>query len=258
MIRLRNFSVLLLVLILSSCRQVPSSGASQDHLLQATLWYQHSAEMKALYYQAFNWAAVVLEREVAHPSGRPRAVVLDIDETVLDNSPQTGRQILDGVPFSPDIWDRWCRLEAAEALPGVLDFTLRATELGVEVFYISNRGDHLTDPTLANLQKLGFPNADRDHVLLKSTTSDKDARRAMVSVDHDLVMLIGDNLGDFSGVFDERADGRDLEEVERNREKFGYEFILLPNPMYGSWEKPYRGDSPAYSIEKKKAAIRAF
>ena len=230
-----------MVLLATSCSNNPAAE-SQGHLLQATLWYQHSAEMEALYIQAYNWGMKVIDQEVSPGGSRPMAVVLDIDETVLDNSPQTGRQLTLNEAFSNEMWDQWCELESAEALPGALEFTRYAGEKGVEVFYISNRGDHLLDVTLANLQKQGFPNADASHVLLKTETSVKDERRSKVKESHDIILLIGDNLGDFSGVFDERTEGSASTEVHKLRELFGCEFIMLPNPMYGSWEKPYRED----------------
>lgn len=246
-----------LSLIFTACGPV-SQPNSQEHLLQAVTWYQQSAEMKAIYYQSYNWATRILEEKVKAGSGEKMAVVLDIDETVLDNSPQTAQQIVDGLPFTNEMWDEWCGLANANPLPGVLDFTNRAVDLGVEVYYISNRGNHLRDVTLRNLKSAGLPVSDANHVLLKSEDSGKDKRRAMVSSAHNIILLIGDNLGDFSGLFDERNDGSATDNVMANRDLFGFDYIILPNPLYGSWEKPFRGESPGETILKKYEALNFY
>ena len=257
------YSGIAFLLVISACQineqeSQPLQANSQEHLLQAVTWYQHSAEMKAAYIQAFNWAGRVLKSKAQLEAGLPLAVILDIDETVLDNSPQTARQILDGEAFSNEMWDEWCSLAKAEPLPGALEFTLQARAMGVEVFYISNRGTHLLDVSLENLKSAGFPNADAEHVLLKTDSSVKDARRSKVRETYDVVLLIGDNLGDFSGIFDERQGDLASENVMKNRAAFGFEFIILPNPLYGSWEKPFSGASPSISKENKMEALRAY
>ena len=248
---------IVLAMIFTGCQPEAQSN-NQEHLLQSLTWYQQSAEMKAIYIQSFNWAGMVLMEKLEYESELPLAVVLDIDETVLDNSPQTARQLIDGVPFSNEMWDEWCALVQAEALPGVLEFTLKAEAQGVEVFYISNRGIHLLDVTLENLKAAGFPNADAGHVLLKTDGSAKDDRRAKVRESHNVVLLIGDNLGDFSGIFDTRLNGADSETVLTHRESFGFEYIILPNPLYGGWEKKFRGESPGDSRLNKFDALVSY
>lgn len=244
-------------ILVSGCtRTEPVS--SQDHLLQATAWFQHSAEMKALYYQSYNWAGKELDLKISEGSVKPMAVVLDIDETVLDNSPQTAQQILDGRPYSDQMWDEWCSLAKAEPLPGALDFTRKAETKGVEIFYISNRGVHLLDVTIENLREAGFPFADSGHVLLKTNTPGKEIRREKVMESHEVVMLVGDNLGDFSGIFDDRHQRNAVQQVIERREWFGTTFIILPNPMYGRWEKPFRRESPEAANQAKKKALKAY
>ena len=244
-------------MLISGCSSL-EPGNSQEHLLQAVTWYQQSEEMEAIYYQSFNWAVKILEMKVHQQGDKPLAVVLDIDETVLDNSPQTAQQILDGMPYSDDFWDEWCYMALAEPLPGAVDFTTRASDLGVEVFYISNRKIHLMDVTLKNLKEAGFPNADSVHVLLKTDTSVKDLRREKVSNTHDIVLLIGDNLGDFSGIFDDRKGEITSQLVKEKRAMFGTGYIILPNPMYGSWEKPFRGEGQKTEQQRKRDALRSF
>jgi len=251
------YLTLLVAILISGCTRRESIHP-QDHLLQATIWYQQSAELRALYYQAYNWAARELDQRITEGSVKPLAVVLDIDETVLDNSPQTARQLIEGSPFSDQMWDEWCSLAEAAPLPGALDFTRKAEIRGVEVFYISNRGIHLLDATIRNLREAGFPYADSSHVLLKTETPGKEIRREKVRESHEVVMLLGDNLGDFSGIFDNRMEGNAAQQVMERSELFGTTFIILPNPLYGSWEKPFRRETPEAASQAKKQALRYY
>jgi len=247
---MKNFLIYqtcLMTILVLGCTRDHLTG-QQDQLIQATTWFQQSAEMRALYYQSYNWAGRELDRKVSEGSEKPLAVVLDIDETVLDNSPQTAQQIVDGVPFTDAMWEEWCSLAQAQPLPGALDFTWQAVGQGVEVFYISNRANHLLDVTLENLRTAGFPCADSSHVLLKTNSSVKDERREKVNKTHEIALLIGDNLGDFSGIYDDRLEGQAMLHVDENRDLFGTTFIVLPNPMYGSWEKPFRSESPEKTL----------
>jgi 5'-nucleotidase (lipoprotein e(P4) family) len=95
-------------------------------------------------------------------------------------------------------------------------------------------------------------------VLLKTGSSVKDERRSKVRQSHEVALLIGDNLSDFSGIFDNRQDGADLGNVMANRDMFGYEFIILPNPLYGGWEKSFRGESAEATNQNKRDALRVY
>ena len=139
--------------------------------------------------------------------------------------------------YSEEIWGEWCEKREALAIPGALEFTLQAEQMGVEVFYISNRRVALLDATLDNLNELGFPFADPVHVVLKTETSSKDERRAAVMTEHKILLLIGDNLGDFDGVFDDRSENFGKDAVRKMKDEFGSRFIVLPNPMYGKWDR---------------------
>jgi len=251
-----KYMAVLFIFLLSGCQNQSNEGG-QDYLIEAALWYQQSAEMEALYYQAFNWAGRVIMEKYNEDMSKPPAVVLDIDETILDNSPSTGYQIHEGVAYSEDHWTEWCDLMEAEPLPGSLAFTRLADSLDVEVIYISNRRKDLADVTLKNMQNLGFPNADTLHVFFKGETSSKDSRRDLVREHYNIVLFIGDNLGDFDGVFDDRTDGHAKKLVSEHSDLFGTEYIILPNPMYGSWDKPFRKGEGSQA-EIRKRAIRSF
>ena len=213
-----------------------ASGESQDHLILATLWYQKSAEMRALYYQCFRSAEIALAENLAW-AGRtkPAAVVLDIDETLLDNSPFQGWQVLEAKEFNNEDWLRWVELSRAEPLPGAVAFTRYADSLGVEVFYVSNRTVQEMGPSIENMAALGFANADSTHMLLKETTSSKVERRALIEKDYEILLLVGDNLADHSSIYEKRGPDHGFAAVDADRRLFGTKFIVLPNPMYGNW-----------------------
>jgi 5'-nucleotidase (lipoprotein e(P4) family) len=213
-----------------------SPPETQDQLILATLWYQQSAEMKALYYQCFRNAENALSENLAWADKtRPAAVVLDIDETVLDNSPYQAWQVLENKPFTDQDWTRWVNLAQAEPLPGALEFTRYADSLGVEVFYVSNRKATEMNPTITNLAACGFPDADTTHLLLKQGSSSKIDRRALIEKDYEILLLIGDNLADHSGAYEKRGPDLGFAAVEADNELFGTRYIILPNPMYGNW-----------------------
>ena len=226
--------------LLSSCQQKNfDESKSQNHLIMSVLWYQKSSEMKAIYYQCFNWAKLRVEMDILNnPSGMKKAVVVDIDETMLDNSPFEGNCINTGNGYSNESWSNWTSMIKAKALPGAVGFSKYAESKGVEVFYISNRSIDEFDVTLKNLQKENFAFADSSHLLLKTNTSSKKVRRNMVKENFEIILLIGDNMGDFSEIFEDRSNNYGFDIIEENKTMFGEKFIVLPNPMYGSWEKP--------------------
>jgi 5'-nucleotidase (lipoprotein e(P4) family) len=106
----------------------------------------------------------------------------------------------------------------------------------VEVFYITNRLENERQSTLINLKKFGLPNADDNHLLLKSITSGKEPRRQQVAATHEIVMLLGDNLADFSILFDKKNPTERFNNTVSSVKEFGNRFIVIPNPGYGDWE----------------------
>ncbi len=206
--------------------------------VMAVLWYQQSAEMTASYLQSYQYARMLLDSKLdTLSSNQPVGVVLDIDETVLDNSPNAVQLIRNDETYSFDKWKLWTDEARANPLPGALDFIIYAKEQGVEVFYISNRKDIELEATLKNLKAHNFPNADAEHVLLKSETSDKTARRAIVSGQVNVLLYLGDNLRDYSELFGNRGEGMGKNVVMENRKDILANFVIFPNPTYGEWEK---------------------
>ena len=228
------------LIMLASCATVKQRSVApaenQDQLILATLWYQKSAEMRALCYQCFRNAEIALAENLAWAGrAKPAAVVLDIDETLLDNSPFQGWQVLAQKEFNNEDWLRWVELAQAKPLPGAAEFTRYADSLGVEVFYVSNRTVQEMAPTIKNMAACGFADADSTHMLLKETVSSKVERRALVEKDYEIVLLVGDNLSDHSEEYEKRGPDYGFAAVEEDRHLFGTRYIVLPNPMYGDW-----------------------
>ncbi len=207
-----------------------------EQAMMATLFQQRAAEYRALCYQAFNMARIVLERDLRDESViLPRAVIVDIDETMLDNSPHSSKCIEKATSY-PAYWDEWCELEKARAVPGALEFMKLARNYGVALYYISNRKELLKEATMSNLRKLGFPQAEDANVILRTAESGKENRRKAVASNHHISMLIGDNLADFSDIFEHKNVTDRAQITDSLRNEFGRRFILLPNAMYGDWE----------------------
>lgn len=271
---MKKLIIVTVIIMLASCATVKQETApvseDQDHLILATLWYQKSAEMRALYYQCFRNAETAITQNLAlaghttpvtgtpAPEGavlsgdrKPPAVVLDIDETLLDNSPFQGWQVLEKKSFNNDDWFRWVELARARPLPGAVDFTRYADSMGVEVFYVSNRTVQEMGPTIENMAEWGFVNADSAHMLLKETTSSKVERRALIEKHYEILLLVGDNLADHSGIYEKRGPDLGFEAVDADRRLFGTKYIVLPNPMYGNWLNDLLRSAPG-STEREK------
>lgn len=255
-----------LALLASNCSLVvfaqtaaPATGqANNEYQEGAILWTQASGEARALAYQAFTLARVVLDRDlrVNRRSRVRRAVVVDVDETVLDNSPFQATLLKSRQSYDPRLWAEWVNRAEATAVPGAVEFLRYAASRGVRVFYVTNRKAAEKAATAANLRKLGFPDVSDETLLVRTDagSSSKEPRRRAVSARHRIVLLIGDNLNDFAEVFDKSRTVADrLAAVELNKEQFGTRFIVLPNVMYGDWESAVYGYDSKLTEEEKAA-----
>lgn len=225
--------------------------------LNAVAWVQTSVEYRAITTQTFraaadhldvalkekNWDALVPDERGNAATGLKPAVVMDVDETVLDNSPYQARLIRDGKEYDEISWDQWVAEKKAKPLPGVVDFAKAAAEKGVTILYISNRAVHLKEATLANLREAGLPVAD-DSVFLGLGTvlegceqngSEKNCRRRLAGQKYRVLMQFGDQIGDFVQVEANTREGRQALFDEYD-DWFGERWWMLPNPTYGSWE----------------------
>jgi 5'-nucleotidase (lipoprotein e(P4) family) len=211
-----------------------------DQKLLSVLWQQHAAEYRALCYQAFNIAGLRLNEALKLKKGR-LAIITDLDETILDNSYSEARSLKEGTSYTPAGWKQWTDRSAATAVPGAVEFLQLAKKKGVTIFYISNRDTTELQSTMVNLRNLQLPNADLAHMLFLKTTSSKETRRQEVMKKYNVVMLLGDNLNDFTSAFEKGSIEKRFLETDKVRAEWGRKFIVLPNSTYGEWENAFTG-----------------
>lgn len=210
--------------------------SKNEHLMMAVLYHQTSAEIRALCYQSFKMAKLSLISDKNNTEiTKKRAIIVDIDETILDNSPFEAKCITDNISY-PSFWKEWCERADAKIIPGADEFLKFASELGYEIFYVSNRKEVLKEKTIKNLNLYDLPNVDEEHIFLREKSSSKIERRNMIDKSYHIALLIGDNLNDFSGVFEKGSMKDRYEMTDSLKNEFGERFIILPNAMYGEWE----------------------
>ena len=250
--------------------QLKKITADNEYQVGSILFMQKAAEYRALSYQAFNLARMQLDADFEKKNlkklpkaerKRARAVVVDVDETVLDNSPHQAFIVINRLPFTPEVWTQWVNERKAKAIPGAAEFLTYASGKGVKVFYVTNRDEIHRQATIDNLKQTGFPDASDETVLVRATESGKEVRRQKIAEKYRTVLLIGDNLNDLSNVFERKSVADRFVEVDKTREMFGRKFIVLPNAMYGDWESAIYEYKRASEAEKKKiraAALQNF
>ena len=247
--------------------QAPEPPASD--LLNAVLWMQRSVEYKASALTAFalarirldqaladkDWTAAPKEQTGAYQS-LPPAIVLDVDESILDNSGYQAWMTLKGTTFDSKTWNAYVNTVTSQAIPGAVEFARYADSKGVKVFYVSNRTADEETATRKNLEKFGFPmGGNVDTMLMTRKQPDwgsaKGTRRAFVARSYRILINVGDNFGDF--VDDYRGgEAERLKVMEDNQARWGREWIMIANPSYGSFESaPYRHDFKLSDAEKR-------
>lgn len=218
----------------------------------AVAWYQTSAECKALYLQGYNIARRNLDQDLAQASAQPRAIILDIDETVLDNSPYQAYNALHDEQF-PDHWNDWVNAAKAKPVPGAKDFLNYANQNGVQIYYVSDRSTGQLKATKKNLANQGLPQATDDHILLKGKNDkSKETRRQAIEKNNNVIMFFGDSLTDMNDPKSPSVKDR-YQDVMENANQFGSKYIILPCPMYGGWEGAlYGGNYNISNAQKTK------
>jgi 5'-nucleotidase (lipoprotein e(P4) family) len=247
--------------------------------LHAVLWMQQSGEYAASAEQAYRTAAANLTIALRHPAQwtdavppaapqqrRRAAVIVDVDETILDNTPEeVALMAADKRKYEDAIWKAWER-KNAEPIPGALAFLQDAARRNVDVFYVTNRSAENKSVLHANLARLGFPLPLGDESILTpadcstgDTSTDKECRRRDIARGHRVLLLVGDDLSDFLRVSGMTVEQR-LAAVRSNAARWGQSWIVLPNPSYGSWERAYydsQHDEGDVILQKKCRQLRA-
>lgn len=279
MLKTSLYSVVLAASIAAPCSaKTPAETSVQHPNLNSTLWYQTSAEFRANSLQSYKMATLQLSALLADKSQTalltqtsgyqqlPAAVIVDIDETILDNSATAASDVQRGfVGFDAAQWNQWVLAAKAPAVPGAVAFLNKAAELGIRVLFISNReckGDKTTacpqqDATINNLKAVGVTQVDAEHVWLKGEqadwTSEKESRRLIAQKQYRVIMLAGDDLGDFlPNVKKDITPEQRFALVEKYQDYWGGRWIMLANPTYGSWETILQAPKTQYLRDVKR------
>ncbi|RVT47185.1 acid phosphatase [Rheinheimera sediminis] len=251
-------------LLLGSCILCSFTLQATAHdNMNATLWYQSSAEFKASAIQSYQTAALqlplaladkswtALTNQTANYQQLPPAIIVDIDETILDNSPVAAQSVKLNAGFDPKLWDQWVAMATAKAVPGAVNFVNKAEASGVTVLYISNRecekrvtsGDACPQKmdTLRNLRAVGIEKIDASQIWLKSEkpgwSSEKESRRVLAAQDFRVLMSIGDDFGDFLPDVKKNITPEQRSMlVDQYQNYWGTKWFVLANPTYGSWQ----------------------
>jgi acid phosphatase len=242
-------------------------------LVNGVLWTQSSAEHDAATLGIYASARQALDaalddpswigsdEETVNDSAQPPAIVLDLDETAIDNTPNEVRAIRLGKTFDTPSWKQWVSEAAATAVPGAAEFLAYAKSRGVTPFYVTNRDADEEPGTRRTLEKLGYPlSDDPDNLLLRGKRpewgSDKTSRRAYVAASYRVLLLLGDDLNDFVLARDQTLAERDAI-VASHATWWGTRWFMLPNPMYGSWERAAGATgTPCEQLQKKVDALK--
>jgi acid phosphatase len=269
-------TTLVLAAVLGACAPIAAPDPPASDLLNAVLWMRRSVEYRATALGAFALARIRLDQALADPGwtaapaeqtgdyrSLPPAVILDVDETILDTSGYQAWLALHDTPFDANTWNAYVNTATSPAIPGAVEFTQYADGRGVTVFYVSNRTAGEEPATRRNLERLGFPMGGRvDTVLMTRERPEwggaKGTRRAHIAKTHRILLSVGDNLGDF--VDESRGSEAERRAVlDLHRDRWGREWIVIANPSYGSFESaPYGHDFTRSAGEKRKAKRSAL
>ena len=223
--------------------------------LMSVLYSQTSGEIKATFVQTYNTASELLDKAISDSDwdavlesnggiNRAPAIILDVDETVLDNTPFNARSIMNHTNY-PEGWDVWIYEEKATLIPGVKDFLLSAQNKGIKIFYVTNRRAVYEDATRNNIKKLGLPFDDDVDVLLtrgeNGWGSSKASRRSFISENYRVIMMFGDNLNDFFDLPNKADYLTRKDSVLKYESMWGKKWFMLANPVYGHWEQSIYG-----------------
>lgn len=239
----------------NSAQESPYQNLGRNGKIYAAFYQQRAAEYEALCLQAYNIAKLRLDEALAQKSDKPLAIVSDIDETFLDNSYYAVERAKLGKDYDQKTWEEWTAKGIAKPLTGSQEFYQYAASKGVQVFYVTNRMEQERTGTLKNLKQYNFPLQNDTNLILRSKESSKENRRNDIAKNYTIVLLLGDNLSDFSGIFDKKSEAERSSAVKNSAEDFGKKFIIIPNVGYGDWESSFYHYQYNYTNQQKDSMM---
>lgn len=261
---MRN-TIILVALIFVACKTPQQTVVSNQQLhpenvslngkLFTSLFQQRAAEYRALCYQAYNTARTAIIN-YKPTSNKPLAIITDIDETLVDNSPYAVHQAYSGNEYTLQTWYEWTAKSAADTLAGARAFLNFCHQQNVQVFYVTNRDEVERTATINNLIKFNLPYADNEHLILKNKVSSKEQRRQDILKNYEVILYMGDNLADFSMLFDKKTEEERSKNVDLVSAEFGKKFIVLPNANYGEWESALYQYKHNYTQAQKDSIMK--
>ena len=267
---MKKILILLLVLLILGC-----DSPTKDYSgLNSTLWMQSSAEYVATTAQAFNAARMNLDEALRDKNWTaaleqrgsyqdlPPAVIFDVDETVLDNSPYEAYLAKNGQGYHYKTWKVWVNAAKAEPIKGVKKLITEIKSRGIDVFYVTNRAAALQEATVKNIQVMIDPKVRVDQVLCKGERiewgGDKSSRRTAIAKTHRIIMMFGDDYNDFRYLENSPSPQERVAEVQPYNEYWGRKWIVLSNPRYGHWEEAIFNYAHGLPDDEKLQAKRQY
>ena len=272
-------SLKLILFLLITVANVHSFASEQDKSFQeqsmlSVLYVQTSTEFAANNIQTFNNASKALDialqdktwtaalEQKGNFASKIPAIIVDVDETVLDNSSFQSRTILSGLSY-PNGWAKWVNESKATAVEGVYEFLHYANDNNVKIFYVTNRLETFREPTIKNIKKLGLPFDDNANTLLMrvdENVRDKTERRKNIAENYRIVLLLGDQLTDFISTKEAYVFHSDRKKLAKKySDMWGSKWFMITNPTYGRWELSIYDQMPKSedeAIQKRKETLK--
>ena len=245
----------------------------QEQSMLSVIYVQTSTEFAANNIQTFNNASKALDMALKDKTwtaaleqkdnfvSKDPAIIVDVDETVLDNSSFQSRTILSGLSY-PNGWAKWVNESKATAVEGVYKFLHYANESEVKIFYVTNRLESFREPTIKNLKSLGLPFDDSLNSLIMredEDVRDKTERRKNIAENYRIVLLLGDQLTDFISTKEAYVFHSDRKKLaNKYADMWGSKWFMITNPTYGRWELSIYDEMPKSeeeAIQKRKETL---
>ena len=245
----------------------------QEQSMLSVIYVQTSTEFAANNIQTFNNASKALDMALKDKTwtaaleqkdnfvSKDPAIIVDVDETVLDNSSFQSRTILSGLSY-PNGWAKWVNESKATAVEGVYKFLHYANESEVKIFYVTNRLESFREPTIRNLKSLGLPFDDSLNSLIMredEDVRDKTERRKNIAENYRILLLLGDQLTDFISTKEAYVFHSDRKKLaNKYSDMWGSKWFMITNPTYGRWELSIYDEMPnseEEAIQKRKETL---